>query len=69
MDNAELSKLLHDTNYTVFQQDLAMLESQQRRIEESSDVRLATLNIDAGGKRARMIMEKLIAEEETGDRK
>lgn len=69
MDNAELSKLLHDTNYNVFQQDLGMLESQQRRIEESSEVRLATLNIDAGGKKARMILEKLMAEEETGDRK
>lgn len=63
LDNQDLTQKLHDTNYNVFQEDKAMLESQQRMIEESPDVRLASLNIDAGGKRARMIMDRLIADQ------
>lgn len=63
LDNQELTQKLHDTNYSVFQEDKAMLESQQKMIEESQDVRLVSLNIDAGGKRARLIMDRLIAEQ------
>jgi vanillate O-demethylase monooxygenase subunit len=64
LDNQELTQKLHDMNANIFQEDLAMLESQQRTIDESPDVRLATLNIDAGGKRARMIIDRLIADQE-----
>ena len=32
-------------------------------IEQSPDVRLASLNIDAGGKRATMIMDRFMADQ------
>jgi vanillate O-demethylase monooxygenase subunit len=63
LENKELTQKLHDMNYNIFQEDLAMLESQQKRIDESSEVRLATLNIDAGSKRARMILDRLISDQ------
>jgi vanillate O-demethylase monooxygenase subunit len=62
-DDKDLTTKLHDINHNVFQEDLAMLESQQRRLDESSDIRLASLSIDAGNKRARMILDRLIADE------
>lgn len=60
LDNEALTQHLHDTNAGVFLEDRAMLEAQQKIISESDEVRLASMNIDAGGKRARLILERLI---------
>src|SRR5690606_27536922 len=43
--------------------DLEVLESQQRNLQEFADRRLLALNIDAGGVGARRIIDKLIAAE------
>lgn len=45
----------------VFAEDVEMLESQQKAIERSTDLRLANINIDAGSIRARRLLDKLIA--------
>lgn len=48
---------------TIFGEDLAMLEAQQRNLALWPGRRLLKLNIDAGGVRARMMIERAIAAE------
>jgi vanillate O-demethylase monooxygenase subunit len=47
----------------VFQEDLAILEAQQISIERNPDMRLRAYNIDSGGARARVTIERLIREQ------
>lgn len=47
----------------VFAEDEVVLEAQQRSIEANPDLRLRAFNIDAGGIRARRIIEQLIEAE------
>lgn len=49
----------------VFAEDVEILEGQQQAIEQTPDRRLVSMNIDAGGRRARMILERLESENET----
>jgi len=47
----------------IFSEDLEMLESQQRNLLANPQRKLLMLNIDAGGMRARKVLERLIAQE------
>ena len=47
---------------TIFGEDLAMLESQQRNLDEQPNRHLMRLNIDMGGFESRRILERLVAE-------
>ena len=42
----------------VFAEDVEVLEAQQKAIEQNPDMRLRTFNIDAGGMRARALIER-----------
>jgi phenylpropionate dioxygenase-like ring-hydroxylating dioxygenase large terminal subunit len=44
----------------VFSEDEVVLEAQQRSIDENPDLRLRTFSIDAGGVRARAVIDRLI---------
>jgi vanillate O-demethylase monooxygenase subunit len=44
----------------VFKEDLEILEAQQRSIEANPDLRPRNFNIDAGGARSRMVLERLL---------
>jgi vanillate O-demethylase monooxygenase subunit len=43
----------------VFMEDVAILEAQQRSIDANPELRLRAFNIDAGGVRARLMMDRL----------
>lgn len=47
----------------IFEEDLEMLESQQRNLLRNSERQLLKLNIDGGGVQARRIIDKILAEE------
>jgi vanillate O-demethylase monooxygenase subunit len=47
----------------IFSEDLEMLESQQRNLLANPQRKLLLLNIDAGGMRARKVIDRLIAQE------
>jgi len=61
--DASLTERIRDGQHTIFGEDLAMLERQQQNLLERPDRNLLKLNIDAGGVRARKILDRLIAEE------
>lgn len=48
----------------IFSEDLAMLEQQQRNLLRYPDRRLLKLNIDAGGVRSRLMIDRAIAQEQ-----
>jgi vanillate O-demethylase monooxygenase subunit len=50
----------------VFLEDLAILEAQQTSIERNPDLRLRSYNIDSGGVRAKMVIDRLIKEPSAG---
>lgn len=59
---------VHDHGFTarfkaqqgrVFQEDVVVLEAQQRSIEANPNMKLRAFNIDAGGVRARMVIDRL----------
>jgi vanillate O-demethylase monooxygenase subunit len=47
----------------VFKEDLEILEAQQRSMEQNPDMRLHAYNIDAGGTRARMVLDRMVREQ------
>jgi len=47
----------------VFMEDVEILEAQQKRIDANPDMKLRVFNIDAGGARARAVIERMIAAE------
>jgi vanillate O-demethylase monooxygenase subunit len=60
---------IRDTGFTarfktqqsgVFLEDVAVLEAQQRSIEANPDMKLRAFNIDAGGVRSRMVIDRLL---------
>jgi vanillate O-demethylase monooxygenase subunit len=51
----------------VFREDIAILEAQQASIERNPDLRLRSYNIDSGGTRARLVIERLIRQQATAD--
>ena len=47
----------------VFDEDLVVLEAQQRAIRMNPDMRLRNFNIDAGGVQARIVIERLMRQQ------
>jgi vanillate O-demethylase monooxygenase subunit len=58
-----LTTQLCEANGKIFVEDQAVVEAQQRAINELPDHTLRTLNIDAGSMRARRIIDDMIASE------
>ncbi|HEX7436133.1 MAG TPA: aromatic ring-hydroxylating dioxygenase subunit alpha, partial [Caldimonas sp.] len=58
-----LTDMIRNGQRTIFSEDLAMLESQQRNLNEQPNRHLMRLNIDMGGFESRRILERLVAEE------
>lgn len=59
-----LTATVRDGQGKIFSEDLEMLESQQRNLLANPQRKLLMLNIDAGGMRARKVLDRLIAEEQ-----
>ncbi len=63
VEDAALTDSIRQGQGTIFGEDLAMLEQQQANLLHWPDRRLLLLNIDAGGARARQMIDAAIAEE------
>ena len=50
----------------VFQEDVEILEAQQRSIEANPHMKLRNFNIDAGGVRSRQVIERLLKQQAPG---
>lgn len=61
--DAELTASIREGQRAIFSEDLCMLERQQANLRRHADRRLLTLNIDAGGARSRLMIERAIAAE------
>ena len=59
-----LTTQLREGVSTIFRQDEAVLEAQQRAIEEHPDHVFYNLNIDAGAMWARRLIDKMVAREQ-----
>ena len=58
--DAGITGQLKTQQCTVFEEDVEVLEMQQKSIAANPDMRLRSLSIDSGGSHARRILEKLI---------
>lgn len=58
-----LTNTIRDGQGKIFAEDLDMLEQQQRNLLRYPDKRLLKLNIDAGGARSRLLIDRTIAQE------
>ncbi|EQB14948.1 Rieske 2Fe-2S domain-containing protein [Sphingobium lactosutens] len=63
VDDPALTDTIREGQGKIFSEDLDMLEQQQNNLLLYPDRRLLKLNIDAGGVRSRMMIERAIAEE------
>lgn len=63
VDDAELTATIREGQGKIFSEDLEMLERQQDNLLRHPDRRLLKLNIDAGGVRSRMMIDRVIAQE------
>lgn len=61
--DAALTDTIREGQGQIFSEDLEVLESQQRNLLEHPDRQLLKLNIDAGGVRARRIIDRILADE------
>ena len=64
IEDATLTATIRDGQAAIFQEDVGILEAQQRNLTEQPDRHLMRLNIDMGGFEARRILERLVAEEQ-----
>jgi vanillate O-demethylase monooxygenase subunit len=62
--DASLTTQIRDGQGKIFAEDMQMLERQQANLLRWPDRRLLMLNIDAGGVRARRIIDRLLAAEQ-----
>lgn len=62
-DDPALTDAIRDGQGKIFNQDLAVLEAQQRNRDAFQGRRLLALNIDAGGVRANRMLDDLVAAE------
>jgi vanillate O-demethylase monooxygenase subunit len=62
-EDKPLTATIRDGQAAIFQEDVGILEAQQRNLTEQPDRHLMRLNIDMGGFEARRILERLVAEE------
>jgi vanillate O-demethylase monooxygenase subunit len=58
-----LTATIREGQRKIFSKDLEMLERQQRNLRRHAGRRLLKLNIDAGGVRSRMLIDRAIAHE------
>ena len=63
VDDAALTDTIREGQRTIFSEDLEMLERQQDNLSRHPDRKLLKLNIDAGGVRSRLMIERAIARE------
>lgn len=63
IDDATLTDVIREGQGQIFGEDLQMLERQQANLARWPERRLLTLNIDAGGARSRLLIERAIAAE------
>jgi len=64
IEDTTLTATIRDGQASIFQEDVGMLEAQQRNLTEQPARHLMRLNIDMGGFEARRILERLVAEEQ-----
>lgn len=64
-DDRGLTGRLKEGQAGVFLEDVDVLEAQQRSIEANSDLKLAAFEIDTGGVKARLIIQRMIKSEQT----
>ncbi|RZF65084.1 aromatic ring-hydroxylating dioxygenase subunit alpha [Sphingomonas populi] len=64
--DAALTDTIREGQGRIFGEDLEMLERQQANLSRYPDRKLLKLNIDAGGVRSRMMIERAIAAEQPG---
>ncbi len=62
LDDYGVTQRMKDQQDIVFNEDVEVLEAQQKSIAENPDMRLRVLNIDSGGAHARRIIERLMAD-------
>lgn len=63
LDDPAMTDLIRQGQHTIFSEDLEMLEKQQQNLQAYPERQLLKLNIDAGGVRARVLIDKAIAAE------
>jgi len=66
IDDAGFTARFKAQQGAVFQEDVAILEAQQTSIERNPDLRLRAYNIDGGGVRSRLVIERMIKEAAVG---
>lgn len=59
--DAELTATIREGQGNIFSEDMDMLEQQQRNLLEHPGRRLLKLNIDAGGVHSRLILDRMLA--------
>lgn len=64
--DAGLTERMRRSQAGVFDEDVVVLEAQQRNIDLRPDLKLVTLAIDAGGAHARRLMERAARESDEG---
>lgn len=64
IEDTALTATIRDGQAAIFQEDVGILEAQQRNLTEQPERHLMRLNIDMGGFEARRILERLVAEEQ-----
>jgi vanillate monooxygenase len=63
-EDKALTASIREAQGKVFQEDLEMLESQQRNLSAHPERKLLSLNTDLGGVQARRIIERLVQQEQ-----
>ena len=63
VDDPAVTASIREGQRKIFSEDLVMLEQQQENLLRHPDRKLLKLNIDAGGVRSRMMIERAIAAE------
>jgi vanillate monooxygenase len=63
-EDKALTASIREAQGKVFQEDLAMLEAQQRNLSAQPERKLLSLNTDLGGVQARRIIERLVQQEQ-----
>lgn len=64
VDDTALTETIREGQGKIFSEDLDMLEQQQRNLTQFPDRKLLKLNIDAGGVRSRLMIDRAIAREQ-----
>ncbi|MEH3098949.1 aromatic ring-hydroxylating dioxygenase subunit alpha [Sphingomonas adhaesiva] len=67
VEDAALTATIREGQGKIFSEDLEMLEKQQRNLLDHPGRRLLKLNIDAGGARSRLLIDRVIAGERARD--